>query len=702
VGSSELIRHVAAPRFVLSIDVGGTFTDIVAFDRDSTRPLVVHKVPTDDERPALGVLAGIRELVHDLGPGRIERVVHATTLATNALIERRGARVALVTTHGFRDVLEIGTEQMHSIYDLFAPRAAPLVPRDLRRELSERLSRDGDVLELLDDSAAGTLVEELVAAGVEAIAVCFLHSYRNPVHERRFAAIAASQAPNLPCSLSSSVASVISEYDRTSTVCVDAYIKPLISRYVAQLVEGMAALGVDAQLQLVSSSGTVLGADAAASVPVRLLESGPAAGAFAAAWFGGLSGCCDILSLDIGGTTAKACLVEHGRPVVNRTFEADRAQRMTSGSGIPIATPSVDLIEIGAGGGSIARVDELGLLKVGPTSAGSNPGPACYGRGGSQPTVTDADLVVGLIDAERFLGGRMPLDVDRATEAIGKHLSEPLGISILRSAWGVRAVVDQSMTRAARTHALERHRDPRSLALVALGGAGPTHAASVAAALGMRGVIIPVHAGVGSALGALTTPVGIALVRTHIVTLESCVFGEVFDIYSELSEEAHGLAGAESCALFATADVRFTGQFHDLRVGLGWPPSVEWLSAIERGYREAYATLYGRAVESLPIEIVNWHLEATVEQPTLRLGEPACEWSAKEAMLEERDVFLTDPASGPTRARVFDRARLPPGAGFIGPALIIESATTTVVPTAWSVTVDDHRNLVLRSGSVAA
>jgi N-methylhydantoinase A/oxoprolinase/acetone carboxylase beta subunit len=689
-----------AARLALSIDVGGTFTDVAAFDLNKPGPPLVHKRPTEADNPAHGVVAALRELLGEVPRSQVDRVIHATTLPTNTLLERRGARTALVTTAGFRDVLEIGTEQMHSIYDLFATRPAPLVPRSLRRELPERLSRDGDVLEQLDERAAAALVDEFAQAGVEAVAVCFIHAYRNPVHERRFEEIVAGREPDLACSVSSRVAPVIGEYDRTSTVCIDAYVKPLVERYVAELVRGLEAVGVRAPLEFVSSAGTVLSAAAATAVPARLLESGPAAGAFAAAWFGGLAGHGDALSLDIGGTTAKACVVEGGRPEVTNVFEVDRAKRLTAGSGLPLATPSVDLIEIGAGGGSIACVDALGLLKVGPESAGSDPGPACYGWGGSQPTATDADLVLGMIDPGRFLGGRMTLDRERAAAAIESHLARPLGLSVVEAAWGVRAVLDEGMTRAARTHLLERHRDPRDVALIAIGGAGPGHAAGVASAIGIETVIVPLHAGVASAVGALASPFAVAVARSHPCAVATCSRTTVANIYRDLVDEAGALLpGARKDGEFSAAvDARFAGQFHELRIELDWPPAVEWPEQVEERFRARYSERYGRVVDGLAVEVLNWHARCDLERvPARLLPEPKSGAGAEAAaIVDERVAFMGLPAEGPTRTLVYDRYRLRHGARLRGPCIIVEHETNVVVLPSWGAEVDAYRNLILR------
>jgi N-methylhydantoinase A/oxoprolinase/acetone carboxylase beta subunit len=673
-------------KYVLSVDVGGTFTDLAAFGTDG---IALHKRPTDSEHPAIGVLEGLTELLNRLSaaPRDVARVVHATTLPTNALIGRQGARTALLTTAGFRDVLEIGTEQIHSIFDLFQRRPEPLIPRHLRREAHERVSAAGDVLTALDEDATAALLDELAAERIESLAVCFLHAYRQPRHEQRVLEIAASRQPQLAVSLSSEVASVIGEYERTATVCVDAYLKPMIGQYLSELEHGIRDLGIDGELQLVSSAGGVLDVATAAGNPVRLLESGAAAGALAAAWFGTRAGQSEVLALDFGGTTAKVCLIERGRPLVARSFEADRTERLVAGSGITVHAPCVDLIEIGAGGGSIARVDALGLLKVGPESAGSTPGPACYGRGGQLPTVTDADLVLELLDAERFLGGRMPLDRVAARRAIDLHVAQPLEVSISEAAWGIHAVAEQAMTRAARAHLRERNRDPRDVSMVAFGGAGPVHAAGIAQALGIAKVIVPFGAGVASALGCLTLDRSVVFVHTYMTRLTECDWRIVQALYDRLARLGdHGRGNTRHSA---GVDVRFEGQFHELHIELDWPPGSHWLPQVERRFRRRYRAIYGRLPRDLPIEAVHWYLTCETSQAKLeRLPPPPSVPSV--------DPIGDRAVDGAVQAwAVYERADVGVGTVILGPGIIVEEETSVVVPVGWRVCSDEQRNLVL-------
>ncbi len=410
----------------MSVDVGGTFTDFVLFDIESGATRTFHKVLTDGERPARAVVAGWREILAMAGASsdEVDYAVHSTTIVTNAIVGRRGVKTALLTTRGFRDVLEIGIEQIYDIYDLFAPYPEPLIPRELRREVDERITRDGDVVEPLHETGVRAQVDELASEGVQSIAVSLMHAYRNPDHERRIGRMIQEMHPEITVSLSSRVAPLIGEYERTSTVAADAYVKPLLRRYVLDLLEQLRGLGFTRELYMMLSSGGITTAETAIEYPIRLLESGPAAGAFAASYYGRLTGHEHVLSLDMGGTTAKACLIEHGAPGVAHMLEADRVHRFKPGSGLPIMAPTIDLIEIGAGGGSIAHLNDLGLLNVGPQSAESNPGPACYGLGGERPTVTDANVVLGYLDPAYFLGGRMSLSPEKARTAIEQHVAQ--------------------------------------------------------------------------------------------------------------------------------------------------------------------------------------------------------------------------------------------------------------------------------------
>lgn len=699
-----------ATRYAISVDVGGTFTDFVLFDMDAGATAAFHKVLTDAHRPARAVIAGWREILEMVGaaPDEIHYAVHSTTIVTNAIVARTGVPTGLLTTTGFRDVLEIGIEQLYDIYDLFAPYPPPIVPRHLRREVSERVSRDGDVLLPLDEAGVRAEVAHLAEAGVRSIAVSLIHAYRNPEHERRIAEIIAEMAPDVSVSLSSRVAPIMGEYERTSTVAADAYVKPKLRAYIQDLLDELRQLGYERPLYLMLSSGGITTADAAMEFPIRLLESGPAAGAFAAGYFGKLAGHDHVLSFDMGGTTAKACLIEHGRPGVTGMLEADRVHRFKAGSGLPIMAPTVDLIEIGAGGGSIAHINELGLMSVGPQSAEADPGPASYGLGGELPTVTDGNTALGYLDPGYFLGGRMTLRPDLARTAIDTHIASRLGLETTQAAWGIHTTVNENMAQAARTHLIERNQDPRDVAMVAFGGAGPAHAIEVAKVLGIRTVVAPFGAGVASAIGALTAPMALPLVRSYMTLLDATDWSHVARLYDDMRAEASaafaGVPGAEDLRFSSALDMRFAGQYHELRVELpGMVPDRDAVPEIVEAFRERYAEVYGRVPQGLAVEVLNWHLEAESPQVVFDLARAGAEAVDVDAARKaDREIFFTDPEPGHRSCPVYDRYRLAPGSAFPGPCAIEEREATVIVPPGCTVEVDPYRNLVISIASEAS
>src|SRR5512145_982537 len=499
----------------IGVDIGGTFTDLVLVD-EATGAVSVGKLLTTPKEPAQAVEQVVVTLLHDAGrrAADVAALIHGTTLATNALIERKGARTGLLTTAGFRDALEIGREGRYDMYDLFIDPPAPLVPRHLRLEVPERIAADGAVLRPLEATGARAAITALLAEGVEAIAISLLHAYRNPAHEGALARLVAEAAPGLPVSCSSEVVPEIREYERTSTTAANVYVMPLMSRYLDDLERKLADMGIPGGFYIMLSSGGIATPATAKRVPVRLVESGPAAGALAAARAARQAGEGRLLSFDMGGTTAKACVIDGSEPLLAREFEVARADRFKRGSGLPIRVPVIELIEIGAGGGSIARLDRMGLLKVGPDSAGAEPGPACYGLGGHEATVTDADLVLGYLDPDFFLGGRMRLDVEAARRAITDRVGTPMGTDLARSAWNIHRVVNENMAGAARIHGIERGKDLRAYPLYAFGGAGPVHAWHVGRTLKVPRVLVPFGAGAASALGLLSAPLAFDFVRT--------------------------------------------------------------------------------------------------------------------------------------------------------------------------------------------
>ena len=692
----------------LGIDIGGTFTDIVVRGGEKT---LAQKVLTTHDDPARGVEAGVARLVAEarLDPGSVERVVHATTLFTNTLIERKGARTGLITTRGFRDALEIGRERKYELYDLTITKPPPLVPRDRRLEATERLGADGEVVAPLDEDSLDGAMSELARAGVDAIAICFLHAYASPHHERRARDRLTERFPGVAFAISSEVAPEIREFERLSTTVANAYLMPLAGRYVERLAERVAARGIGCRLLLMLSSGGLTDVDEARRFPVRMLESGPAAGAIAAAWFGARAGHDDLLAFDMGGTTAKLCLVDGGEPLVTHMFEACRERRFIPGSGLPLKISALELIEIGAGGGSIARVDDLGLLKVGPESAGSEPGPACYGLGGREPTVTDADLVLGYLDPEFFAGGSMTLCPDAAGTALAS-LEAGSGLAGVELAQGVFDVVTETMASAARIHVAERGRDPRRYVLLATGGAGPVHAWYLAASLGIERIVCPPSAGVASALGLLLAPARADRVATVAESLSELDWLRFESTYRRIEDEcrsvlAHTGLDPDTASILRSADLRFRGQDFELVVELPEGPySPASAGGIADAFREAYERAFSRIPPGVEIEVVNVRVAARVGGE----GEGRVDGAAVQSARGERDVRKgARPAYFPVYGRlaqtpVFDRYALRPGDGFSGPAIIEERESTAVVGPGGRFEIDEWGNLVMIRSPAAA
>lgn len=670
-------------RYSLGIDIGGTFTDVVVYDHQSARQFSRKLLTTHDD-PARAVLDGVDQVIGEDGvpPGDIGRVVHATTLFTNALIERKGATAGLIATEGFRDVVEIGRERKYELYDIHIRKPAPLAPRERRTEVAERLDHDGAVLTPLDDAGVAAAADALVAAGVGSIAVSFLHAYANPAHEARAGAIVAERHPDVAVSLSSDVAPEIREYERTSTVLANAYVKPLAARYLDGIQAGLASAGVSAPLLLMLSNGGLAGLAEAKRAPVALLESGPAAGALAAAWFGMAEAGGDVLAFDMGGTTAKLAVVDGGRPEVAYHFEAARAKRFAEGSGLPIRTSTIELIEIGAGGGSIARLDEIGLLKVGPDSAGSDPGPACYGLGGDQPTVTDANFALGLLAAESFAGGGMPLDMAAGDAALDR-LAAAAGLTRPEIAHGVRDLVNETMASAARVHIAERGKDPRRYALLATGGGGPLHGADVAAKLGLKRLISPASAGVASAIGLLIAPARVDRVATVAARMDGLDWPAFESVFQGLAADAREVvAGAgldpETAVVERRADVRYVGQAFEVIVDLPpGPYDAASAPALIAAFERAYVEKFTRTPPAGPVEIINVRVVVSAPTDAATATAPAAGDGPK--LKGERPVWSSgDKAFQPVP--VYDRYALRPGDAFDGPALVEERESTLAVP----------------------
>jgi N-methylhydantoinase A len=675
------------PHLSLGIDIGGTFTDIVVYDHDTGRQ-VNRKVLTAHDDPARAVVAGVAALLDDgrLEPSRFTRVVHATTLFTNALIERTGAPTGLITTAGFADTLEIGRERKYELYDLQIAKPEPLVPRDRRLEVAERTLADGSIARRLDVRQLRSRATRLAEAGVTSIAVVFLHSYANPHHEAEAARWIAKRHPSIAVTTSHEVAPEIREFERASTTVANAYIKPLAHRYLALMARRLGELGIPAPLLLMLSSGGLTHVAEAQRTPVQMLESGPAAGAIAAAFFGYADSGGNLLAFDMGGTTAKLSLVDGGEPLAAYSFEAARQKRFMEGSGLPIRISTIELIEIGAGGGSIARVDEIGLLKVGPLSAGSHPGPAAYGQGGRDATVTDADFLLGYLNPDYFAGGEVKVDLAAARAAIG-GLARRLQLEPIQIAWGIHDIVNENMASAARVHIAERGRDPRNYALLATGGAGPVHAYSVALKLGLGQVICPPSAGVASALGLLVAPARVDRVATVGIRLDTGSIAALESAFRRLEEEARAVMAdtglkLETATIQRLADGRFLGQGFDLVVALPEGPYEDspasrrrLTAAFETAYREKFAL----TPPEVPVEFINIRVAARAPVAGGEVVAQGRSGGGLASALKGRRPAYFPAAGGWVETAVYDRYRLATGDELGGPAVVEEEGSTLVV-----------------------
>jgi N-methylhydantoinase A len=681
----------------LAVDIGGTFTD-VALDTPEGRSTA--KVLTTPGAPEQGVMEGVTTAIAkaDCSLRDIALVIHGTTLATNALIERKGAVAALITTEGFRDSVEIGYEHRFEQYDVYLEKPEPLVPRQRRYTVPERLSARGEVLRALDEHAAHALVPMLEREGVSSVAVGLLHSYANPAHEQRIREILLQHLPELWVSLSSEVSPELREYERLSTACANAYVQPLMAGYLDRLDRALHAGGFAGQLLLMTSGGGVIGLETARRFPVRLVESGPAGGAILASRIALECNFERVLSFDMGGTTAKICLIDGGLPQTSRAFEVARAYRFLKGSGLPLRIPVIEMVEIGAGGGSIARVDTLKRVAVGPDSAGAVPGPACYGQDGEAPTVTDADLVLGRIDPAAFAGGSLALDADAAGIAIDRSIGKPLALDTRLAALAISEVVDENMASAARVHAVERGVGLDERTLVAFGGAAPLHAARVAEKLGINRIVVPSSAGVGSAVGMLTAAVSYEVARSLYQRVRELDPAKVNAHIEAMRAEACAVveknANGRPLMESRTAYMRYIGQGHEIAVPLdGRHLELSDRQWLQQAFEREYRAQFGRIIPDLEAEVLSWALSvsARVEPPT-PVGPTPKRMSPPPG--GRRRVF--DPASGEIlEALVFYRVALQPGAGIAGPALIVEDETTTVVAPTFEATVNALGYLIL-------
>ncbi|HTR86108.1 MAG TPA: hydantoinase/oxoprolinase family protein [Reyranella sp.] len=683
----------------LAVDIGGTFTDLCL---EWNGKLTSTKVLTTPRAPEEGVLTGMDEIVKlsGLKPAELGLVIHGTTLATNAIIERKGAKTALIVTEGFRDSIEMAFEHRFEQYDIFMVKPSPLVPRDLRFGVPERLDGRGNVLIKLDEAAVKALAPKLKAAGVEAVAIGYMHAYLDGAHERRTRDILAEMMPGVSFTLSSEVSPEIREYERWSTATANAYVQPVMDRYLGRLDKALKERGFTCPLFMITSGGGLTALDNARKFPIRLVESGPAGGAILAAALARQCGLDKVLSFDMGGTTAKICLIDNGEPQHSRTFEVARQYRFLKGSGLPLRIPVIEMVEIGAGGGSIAHVDSLSRVNVGPESAGAEPGPASYGRGGTEPTVTDADVVLGRLDPGYFAGGSIKLSPDKAGAAVDKAVGGPLQLARLDAAFGVSEIVEENMANAARVHAVERGKELQDRTMIAFGGAAPIHAARLAEKLGINRVLVPSGAGVGSAVGFLMAPVAYEVVRSRYVQLDADKFdpGFVNKLFAEMQAEAEAVvkAGAPTARLVATrtADMRYRGQGHEITVDL---PAGDFTAAdrekLIKLYETGYATTFGRTIPGLSVEIMNWTLRVAAAQDAVAKAPPQ---PADKPAKARGSRLVYDPADQDMKdVSVYHRADLTIGSFVPGPAVIAEDETTTIVPKSFAARVSPIGALML-------
>nr|WP_294519880.1 hydantoinase/oxoprolinase family protein [uncultured Rhodopila sp.] len=676
----------------LAVDIGGTFTDL-ALEHGGQRSTV--KVLTTPAAPEQGVMQGLRTITAAAGiaPADIALIIHGTTLATNAIIERKGARTALITTEGFRDVLAMGNESRYDQYDLNIVLPEPLVPRYLRLPVPERLDNTGAVLLPLQEAAVTALIPLLQRENVESIAVGLLHAFVNPVHERRIAAILRDALPDSPVSLSSEVSPEMREWERFSTTVANAYVQPLMARYLRRLEADLHAAGAVAPLFLMMSGGGLTTIDTACRFPIRLVESGPAGGAIFSARIARECGLDSVLSFDMGGTTAKICLIDGYTPQTARSFEVARIGRFRKGSGLPLRIPVIEMVEIGAGGGSMAHVDTLGRIAAGPESAGADPGPVCYGRGGVRPTVTDANLVLGRYDPARFAGGSIPLDAAAARAALLADVGTPLGLSAEHAALGVLEIVDENMANAARVHAIESGRTYQGRTLIAFGGGGPVHACRVAEKVGINRVLVPSGAGVGSAIGFLRAPVGYEVVRSLYQRFSSFDVAAVNDLLDDMRQEAEaavakGSFGAPTVEM-RTAYMRYVGQGHEIPVPL--PQAVlgqEDVAAIRARYDREYARFFDRPVPGSDVEIMSYAVVVTTVPAGVTAVAPPGNLFVTETVPVCTRAVLDTATGAVADWAIHDRTTLTPGARIAGPAIVLETETSTLIGPGWSAAVN--------------
>jgi N-methylhydantoinase A len=686
----------------IGVDIGGTFTDFALFD-DANSTIAIHKQLTTPDDPARSVLEGVVAILsdNDVPISAVESVSHGTTLVTNALIERKGSATGMLVTANFLDVPDMAREQRYDLFDLRLTFPEPLVPRYQRREIDERVAYDGEVTKELDLDQARVAIRLLIAKhAIKGLAICFLHSYANPSHELAVAEMARAEFPDLYISTSADIHAGLGEWDRWTTAAMNAYVQPLFDSYLGRVEDGLAKIGFTGQLYVMTSSGGMLVPEIARHYPVRMLESGPAAGVLMSAFHGRALKLDNVLSFDLGGTTAKGALVRGGVPLKTDQLEVARVHEFKRGSGLPARVPSVDMIEIGAGGGSIAMIDDRGLLKVGPRSAGAAPGPACYGQGGERATLTDANLLLGFLDPNFFLGGAMSLDKQAAEQAIAKTVAAPLDLEVIRAAWGIHDIANEDVARAFRIHASERGFDYRQATMIAFGGSGPLQAMAIAAKLKIPRVVFPIGAGVMSAMGLLASPLSFEQGWSRRIFIEEIDVATFSGHIAPLREAAMrplleaGLTMGDirvDCRL----DMRYFGQGHEIEVALPPGDPGDSFHRLQDLFAERYTALFGVAPLSEALEIVNWKVEAVGPTPPLRAGYGI---SGVEATSDGGDPIKGHRtchfASGFVETPVYDRYAMRPGLKILGPALIEERESTCVITPGHQAHVDDSLNVV--------
>lgn len=683
----------------LAIDIGGTFTDTVLIDAQDAI-LATAKTPTTPANPTLGALEGGERVLAEAGGtwSQIEGFIHGTTLATNALIERRGAVVATLTTEGFRDILEIAYERRYSQYDINLVKPDLIVPRARAFTIAGRMTASGDVIEPLDEGAVAELANDLASSGADAVAVCLMHAYANPAHEIRLREMLQKALPQLVISLSHEVSPEAREFDRLCTTIANAYIQPLMARYLADFQMRFAQSGLKCPILMMTSGGGMTTLDTAARLPIRLVESGPAGGAILAARIAAEVEESEVLSFDMGGTTAKLCLIDEFRPQTTRKFEIARAARFIKGSGMPVRIPVIEMIEIGAGGGSIAQVDRLGRLQIGPESAGSEPGPAAFAKGGTAPTVTDADVVLGLIDPGLFAEGRLEINVQAAETALATHLGAPMDLTAAQVAEGISEIVDENMAGAGRMHAVESGKDLNARLMIAFGGNGPLHATRVARRAQVNRILIPRDPGVGSAVGFLFAPVSFEIVRSRYDTLTALDLNGLNAFFENMIDEAQSVvrAGVPDGPLTRrrVGFMRYHGQGHEIEISLPDRALIEAdIPALRDAFEAEYSRQFSRAVPGMTIEVLNWAVEVSSKPSTLhRVPDTTTEQTAKATGARQ---ILCDVTGAWRAAAIYKRRTLCSGDWLQGPALIVEPQTTTFVSADFTARVDEAGNIWL-------